>query len=239
MDLGKQIGPLPLGAWIVVVGVGVGIAYYSYRKNQTAQPVMIDRSTDPGVGEGPGGFTTVNPSGSSTSGEQQITTNDEWTREAINYLIAQGYDPGLSNQAISRYINGVQPDIRDQSLIDIALRHLHAPPIPPPAVTNVPTVPAPTGNAPGAVTGFHAYSVGKVSIAVTWNGVQNTASYQLFVNGRARTIVTGGTRKTTLYGFLRRHTYTIGIRAMNTYKDGNGKFQIGFGPTTTIRVTTK
>ncbi len=58
LDLGKQIGPLPLGAWIVVVGGGLGIALYTRRMGQSSEPV-IDTSPDPGVGEG--GFQPTPP----------------------------------------------------------------------------------------------------------------------------------------------------------------------------------
>jgi hypothetical protein len=37
-DLGKMVGPMPLGAWIAVVGGGLGFALYS-RSQSAAAPV--------------------------------------------------------------------------------------------------------------------------------------------------------------------------------------------------------
>jgi len=141
LDLGKQIGPLPLGAWIVVVGGGLGIALYTRRMGQSSEPV-IDTSPDPGVGEG--GFQPTPPGTPVT--EHPPTTNDEWATRAINYLIAHGYSPGLANSAITKALSGgAGMSVQEWSLWTTALLALGAPPtpvtVPPPSGS--PGVPAP------------------------------------------------------------------------------------------------
>jgi hypothetical protein len=54
LDLSKQVGPLPLGAWLAVVAGGLGIAWYT-RRNTTADPApVVDTSGINGVGDGSG-----------------------------------------------------------------------------------------------------------------------------------------------------------------------------------------
>lgn len=169
--LTKPIGPLPLGAWIVVVGVGVGINVYT-RKNSSpaSEPQYIeDVSGVPGVGMG-GSWQAVPPptfapETGSISGP--INTNEEWGRAAINFLIAQGYDAGASDSAVRKYLASESLSVQEYALIRVALMKLGALPItlppgqpapvmqPPPmtAPVNAPPEPAPTA-APSPVPVF-------------------------------------------------------------------------------------
>ena len=50
IDFGKQIGPLPLGAWIVVVGGGLGIAVWNRKNGSNDAPIPVeDTSGDAGA----------------------------------------------------------------------------------------------------------------------------------------------------------------------------------------------
>lgn len=150
MDLGKQIGPLPLGAWIAVVAGGLGIALWS--RNRTDAPtepeIVEDGSGTPGVGEGPG-WTAVPPP---TTGPSTPTyeTNEAWGQAAINWLIAQGYPAGLASSAITKALNGGEDisgnkmSIQEWALWSLALTKFGAPPYP----VNV----APPTGTPGPVT---------------------------------------------------------------------------------------
>ena len=53
-DFSKQVGPLPMGAWIAVVGGGLGLGYYTYRQqNAAAAPTVVDNTSgQTGVGDG-------------------------------------------------------------------------------------------------------------------------------------------------------------------------------------------
>lgn len=136
IDFGKQIGPLPLGAWIVVVAGGLGIALWSRQQQDAGTVIVEDTSGVPGVGEGPGWIAVPPPTGSPPTGEIEYQTNDAWGIAAINWLIAQGYAPGISNSAITKALNGGEDisgnkmSIMEWSLWVLALTKFGSPPYP-------------------------------------------------------------------------------------------------------------
>ena len=140
LDLGKQIGPLPLGAWIVVVGGGLGIALYT--RNAPAPEIVEDTSTDPGVGTGPG-WVAVPPPSTAPPTQPPPETNEEWGRQAINYLIASGYPAGISDNAIRKYLEAGKLDPQEWAILQIALVKFGSPPIPIPNPPPVPNIPGP------------------------------------------------------------------------------------------------
>lgn len=165
MDLGKQIGPLPLGAWIAVVAGGLGIALWSRnRTDGLSEPEIVeDGSGTPGVGEGPGWVAVPPP----TTGPSTPTyeTNEAWGQAAINWLIAQGYPAGLASSAITKALNGGEDisgnkmSIQEWALWSLALTKFGAPPYPvnvapptgtpgPVTPTDPPTTPPPTTSKP-------------------------------------------------------------------------------------------
>lgn len=150
MDLGKQIGPLPLGAWMAVVAGGLGIALWSRNQNSQEPEIVEDVSGDPGVGEGPGWTAVPPPSTSPTDGGIKYESNEAWGQAAINWLIAQGYQPGIASSAITKGLNGGQDyegkkmSIQEWSLWSLALAKFGSPPYP----VNV----APPTTVPGPVT---------------------------------------------------------------------------------------
>jgi hypothetical protein len=145
-DMGKMIGPLPLGAWMAVIGGGLGIAVYTRRQNQQApitDPDLMpeDTGTTPGVGVGGGpGWVDLNPP-PPAGGEAKPTTNEEWARQAIDRLVGDGYPPAVVNSAITKFINEQgTPSAQEYTLIQVAIRKLGSPPVP----VNGPTPPVPT-----------------------------------------------------------------------------------------------
>ena len=147
-DMGKMYGPLPLGAWLAVVGGGLAIALYT-RRTTTAESVeYVDTSGVPGVGTGGSGMGWVDVSPPTTGSnpiQGQPETNDEWARQAINFLIASNYDPATADSAIRKYIGGEALSATEFALVNIALGKLGSPPIPlPPPIFAPPTIPKPT-----------------------------------------------------------------------------------------------
>lgn len=149
LDLGKQVGPLPLGAWLAVVGTGLGVALWNRNNAPATDATSRDTTTDPltDVGTGDvGGWTQTTPP-TSVPVQEVPTDNDSWGRIAINYLIAQGYDPALSQAAVGHALQGVSMSVREYALWGIALAHFGAPPYPVDVVPPV-SVPGPTGGTP-------------------------------------------------------------------------------------------
>lgn len=137
LDLGKQVGPMPLGAWVAVVGAGLGIAYYTKGgagslvgspDDALAEDTFVeDTSGDPGVGEGGFVFT---PPPVVTGGVLPPVDNDEWSRRAISELITANYDPAWVNAAITHAMFGERLSVREWSIWREALRRLGPPPFP-------------------------------------------------------------------------------------------------------------
>lgn len=149
MDLGKQLGPLPLGAWVAVVVGGLGIAFYT-RKSGTAPTVVTDTAGDAGVGTGGGMFIPINPP-TDTPAVPAITTNEDWGKAAVNYLISMGYDPNVADTAVRKYLESTQLTLQEYALMRYALVRLGAPPIPLPAPPDPPQTPVVTPLPPPVV----------------------------------------------------------------------------------------
>jgi nucleoid-associated protein YgaU len=146
MDFGKMIGPLPMGAWVVLVGGGLGLAYFVRQRGSTNDEPGIDISTDDGVGLGGSGFVALNPNAGTTTSSAPVD-NDEWSRIAYNYLLSINADPAVAGQAIGNYLAGTltTKDTQGWALVRMAIAHVGAPPIlpvqdqnPPPTVTPKP-----------------------------------------------------------------------------------------------------
>lgn len=148
MDLGKQVGPLPLGAWIVVVAGGLGIALYTSRQ-KVAEPETVDETGD--VGVGPSGFTQLVPVQQPTESETGPTTNEEWGRIAIDGMTARGYPAALVNSAITKALmggtdyQGAKMSVQEWSIWQLALLYYGSPPqpvnVPPPKDVPGPVIP--------------------------------------------------------------------------------------------------
>lgn len=144
VDLGREIGPLPLGAWIAVVAGGLGIAFYSRSQQTTVIDVPVESGNGvPGVGEGTG-WIAVPPPTSAPPGAPEPATNDEWGRLAISRMIAIGYDPAAVDTAVRKYLGADALNAQEYAIIREALRLLGSPPIPLPAPPPAPVIPGPT-----------------------------------------------------------------------------------------------
>src|SRR4051812_10688212 len=100
-DLGKQVGPLPLGAWVAVVGGSLAFLFYS--RSHDSAPEEVAAGPDPGVGfggEGAIGGTTPTNGGVNAPGAPtgDPTTNAQWSRLAFNWLVSDGTDGSLADR---------------------------------------------------------------------------------------------------------------------------------------------
>lgn len=130
--LGRQVGPLPLGAWIIVVGAGLGISYYTSGGHpfsaitgssaQASQPSTLDTSGTGANGE----WVDVNPP--TTAPGVVPSNNRQWGTEAVQYLIASGYDPALAESTITHALHSGKLSVREWAVWAVALAHMGAPP---------------------------------------------------------------------------------------------------------------
>jgi LysM repeat protein len=149
LDLGKMYGPLPLGAWIAVVGGGLAIAYVAYKNNssssagidlsgvggQTGQGVLDNTYGVPGVGTGGSGmyWSNVAPTGDNSQDESN-PDNQAWRLKVENAFIAMGnYNAAEVDATLTDYLNGNPLSVKEFALITLMLARFGPPPISVPA----------------------------------------------------------------------------------------------------------
>jgi hypothetical protein len=195
--LGKKIGPLPLGVWLVIAA---GIFWFVMKSNKEGGG---GPQTD-----GAGNVGTINPntgyvygspedkaalgSGSSslgTSGESgtggatvggQYVDNSAWAVAAINYLVSIGVDATSANAAITQFLGSQQLSSAQQGMVNLAIQRLGAPPTPPePGGSPPPVVTPPTSStfAINPPTGLATSSVNSTAIGLKWNKSTNAVAY--------------------------------------------------------------
>lgn len=245
--LGKKIGPLPLGVWLVIAA---GIFYFVYKKNN-AGGGSGGPQTDPAGNTG-----TINPqtgyvygssedqaalgSGSSSLGGSsdpgstggstvagQYADNNAWAVAAINYLVSIGVDAVAANTAVTQFLGSQTLTTNQQAEINLVIQRIGAPPSPPepggspPPVVNPPATSTYATNPP---TGFTTTSVGSTSIGVKWNAATNATSYT--VSWGTTTAATGGkvttsTTTATVTGLKPNTLYYVHVQA-SPVKSGAG-----------------
>lgn len=230
LDLGKQVGPLPLGAWIGVVAGGLGIAWYINRnagKGSASPPAeeALTVGAEPGVGTGGGQF-IYDPPQTGPSTPTGYETNDQWARAAILYLLSEGKNPNTATLAVSRYIAEQALNAEESALIGLAITKLGPPPFlpvnpPDPPVVNPPVTPPVTPpasvtlTAPGNLrTWGNGPSV--LTVPLQWDKVTGAAYYRVYRKGVAFNIGASTDTKTTIGGLKPGTSYTFHIRAIDS-----------------------
>jgi len=161
VDLGKQVGPLPLGAWVVVVAGGLGIALYTRRQAAVPTQIVDDTSGDPGVGTGAvGGFVPTSPN--PVAPVATPTTNEEWGVMVTNGLIAKNYPPTTVDSMVRKYLAGITSTMSpaEFALLSVALAQFGSPPqVLPPDDSPPSSTPPPVVTPPPATKGGLRYTV--------------------------------------------------------------------------------
>jgi hypothetical protein len=179
--LGKKVGPLPVGVWILAVGGGLVFAYYMRSRGgdtTTTDPGTV--APDEGASGLPNGVgQTDDDTGTGTDNSTLPATNEEWQRRVVSVLTGMLYDPTEVDRAISQYLAGgalttVQRAIVNEAIIRVGPPPQSPPPPetadqPPPIITppqKTHTFPAGGFNGPGnthpatpVVTGPHRITV--------------------------------------------------------------------------------
>jgi hypothetical protein len=129
--LTQQIGPLPGGAWIAVVGGGLAIGFLG-RRNRTAAQAAVPATTAQDQSS-QGAVQYVGPgTGVTSMGTPRAATNEEWASQAVGYLIAKGAVASRATNAISHILfpdsaNPTSPE--DSAIYNMAVAGVGPPPI--------------------------------------------------------------------------------------------------------------
>ncbi len=185
--LGKKVGPLPLGAWLIIVG-GAG-AYYMYLKRSaepTYQEPMEDTGTPAGVGNGALIQSDYQTTTGSTNSSVSFETNDQWGQAVINYLIARGIAPTVAQNAVSKYLNSESLSTSEWAILNIGIGYAGAPPILPASsgdAPNTPNVNPPTPTTPSTAFKPGWYHTIKNGVAGRATSAETSASKKVVNSG--------------------------------------------------------
>lgn len=202
LDLGKQIGPLPLGMWIVIGAGGLGLGYVinkNMAKNAAAASEPSNSQlTESGVGTGGGQFIYEPPQ--SGSQDQTPETNQSWGIKVTNWLTGppQSFDPIAADQAVRKYLSGLALTVPEKAMMNMAIIRFGVPPepLPPTEEPETPTPNAPT--APGAaVVGLHV-NRGTLRNEVVWIDTANPAGSVDYYVINAQNLNNGKSIQTTV-----------------------------------------
>lgn len=174
-SLTAKIGPLPVWAWGVGIGLTFNVGRAVYRRTTSAdEPETAADGTDSGdavplasVGEPlagvpvSGGYAPAvgNPAGwdgppadgiDAPDGPAAPTDNEAWRALAVEQLVAAGFHPIQVDEALKRYFAGTGLTPQDQAIVSMAIRRLGVPPGGAPPITSVAGPPPPDpGRGPG------------------------------------------------------------------------------------------
>lgn len=183
-DMGKMVGPLPLGAWVAVLGGGLGIAYYTRHSGSAAPAAAVPVANDPVGTGGSGMWSDLTVPTTSTGSVSDPTTNDEWAVKAIKTLIGTGYPAINADQAIRRYVAGETLAANEAAMVNAAIALIGpTPQVLPPPTTGIPTGPPPTPKPTNNLYRYHTVKITesiftvaaseKVSLSAVWQGNWN------------------------------------------------------------------
>lgn len=167
IDLGKKAGPLPIGAWVVVVAGGLAIGWYFNRKS--AQPNAV-QTTESGTGLGGQGFETVLPP---EDEPKPAETNEDWRKKVTNYLIGVGYPPDVADTAIRKYLTGQALNAQEKAAVNDVLLKFGVPPEP---------ISGPPSEPPAAVTGLTGKANAPRSVTLNWLPSVGAKKYKVIVS---------------------------------------------------------
>lgn len=150
--LSHKLGPLPMGAWALAVGGGLGAAVLirNHAAN-TATAAAPDTTAGLATTAGLGGAAVSDPANpgaiSDPAGDPAapataapVNTNSQWRQQAVKYLIAQGHSGVYAEYVIGRYLSGKTISHYGGTLLDKVLAGLGPTPqaVPPPVVKPAP-----------------------------------------------------------------------------------------------------
>jgi Fibronectin type III domain/LysM domain len=197
--LGRKVGPLPLGVWLVAA-LGIYL-YMAHRANATGggttDPAGNVGTIDPATGyvygspqdqaalnagsggSGGGGSSDSGGSGATVAG--QYPDNPSWARAAVNYLVARGIDDVAANEAIQQWLSSQQLTPEQQADVNLAIQGIGAPPqLPGPVGSQPPPIVTPPSGvvyATNPPTGLASSGATGNTVGLKWNATTNATGY--------------------------------------------------------------
>lgn len=176
--LDKKVGPLPMGVWIAVVLGGLTVGYFINKKSSSGSTPQEQQLTETGVGKGGVAWTEVGPTPAPVAQEE---TNQTWGRKVVNFYVAQGYDAGLVDNTVRKYLYGQDLTFAEQSIINLALLRFGVPPepLPPVKIPEPPPTPPSVIPAPGTPKNVVVTAKNDTQAWFAWTPVIGATSYKM------------------------------------------------------------
>jgi hypothetical protein len=147
--LGKKIGPLPLGVWLLAIAGGLGLSFYMQRRSAegevTDEEVPYGDSFDPQPFPNAGGgiaFPDYAQPGPIAPTNPRPVTNDEWLMLGVEFLVSNGTNGLTAQNALSKYLEGKPLNETEKALVSRIIRAFGSPPEGAPSLEE-PEVPTP------------------------------------------------------------------------------------------------
>jgi hypothetical protein len=138
LDLKRKVGPLPVGAWVAIIGAGLAVAYLLRRRDaavmaegdaSTVAPSLYDPLAGAtGVGSYASQLQPAQPPLSAPS--DTPTSNSQWLPYAAHALavLRRPWTPTAILDALQRYLNGQGLTSDQRLIVDDAIRQAGYPP---------------------------------------------------------------------------------------------------------------
>lgn len=218
MDLGKMMGPLPMGAWLAVIAGGLGIGYFVNSRKSSSDGAAVLPDSDVGVGGG-GWVSVPAPTAPTTPTTEEKPTNVTWGQKVTNWLISppQSATPTVAENAVRKYLYGQNLSFAENALMNRALLQFGPPPEPLPPVE----LPARTGP-PEKLGPIRAIDVTSDSITIEWDPVDGALGYKPRFDKQSKTPVLN--TQYTFTGLEPNREHIFAVAAYNAFGDGLENF---------------
>lgn len=205
---------------ILLIGGGVAIAGYVWwtRRNGTPQAVPDTSTTDTtgttDTGTSPQTDPTVGntSTGTTSTGARKYANNADWLADGTSFLQGRGTPASDAYNALTLALGGLPITAQQSAWVSQVIGALGAPPEGMPPLNAA--APAPTGSTQGnttlgAISG-RVTTFQRTAIAQTWKAAANAVKYQVLLDGRLITEVSGTSY--TVSGLKPNTHHTVGIR---------------------------
>ena len=134
--LKKNLGPLPVWAWGVILGALIA-AYIWFGHSRSGDSADEDSTAAPNsnsLGDAIdgafriGGVWNGNSGGEGDTNDDSMDTNAAWGFRAVASLVSDGVSPIAAQQAIGNYLDGEALTTEQSALVDKAIRAIGQPP---------------------------------------------------------------------------------------------------------------
>lgn len=186
--LTKKVGPLPVIAWVGVLGAAGFYVYKTRKGASSGGTVPADDGSGTVSATGSGSYSPVgagsgsNPGSGTTDTPTRFTDNQAWATAAISYLVGLGYEGTQVNQAVQKYLASLPLTSSQSGMVNLAILKMGATPeVVAPAQDDPGPVGGPKTGVPAAVTELKANVVDSHNVKLTWKPSDGAAWYDVTV----------------------------------------------------------